>query len=135
MYVYGRNCINIELTDHIDIIFIHSKIYLRFLKAEIYNIQFFLHLFAESNSIFRNFLRRILKICLQVMWICQMKRDSVTSLVHNNLFRALVMTTGCVLLRWIQWYFWKFSTTIIKDLCSNTMNLSYEKKFPRLARS
>ena len=29
-------------------------------------------------------------------------------LVHNNLFRPLI-TTGCVFLCWIQWYFWKFS--------------------------
>ena len=42
--------------------------------------------YAESNSIFGNFLRQILKISKQIKWMCQLKGDSLASLVHNNLF-------------------------------------------------
>ena len=80
------------------------------------------HFYAESNGIFENFLRQILKISIQIKWMCQLKGDSLASLVHNNLFRFVIMTTGCAFLCWIQWYFWKFSTTIIKDLYNNKVN-------------
>ena len=52
----------------------------------------------------------------------QMKSDSVASFVHNNMFRSLVTTTGCVFLCWIQCYIWNFFTTIIKDLYTNKVN-------------
>ena len=48
--------------------------------------------------------------------MCHIKRDSLASLVHNNLFCSFDTTAGCVFLFWIQWFFWKFSATIIKDL-------------------
>ena len=83
--------------------------------------------YGESNDIFGNFLRRLLKICIQIKWICQIKRDSLVSLVHNNLFHFLDMTTGCVYVSWIQWYFWKFSTTFIKDLYTNKVNCAKQK--------
>ena len=82
---------------------------------------------AESNSIFGNFLRRLLKISIQIKWMCQLRRDSLASLVHNNLFRFVIMTTGCAFLCWIQWYFWKFSTTIIKDLYTNKVKCAIQK--------
>ena len=91
--------------------------------------------YAYSNGIFGNFQRRLLKICIQIKSISQMKRDSVASLVHNNLFRSLVTTIDCVFLCWIQWFFWKFSTTIIKDLCTNKVNVPIQKRFTRFARS
>ena len=78
--------------------------------------------YAESNGIFGNFLRRLLKISIQIKWMFQLKRDSLAWLVHNNLFRFVIMTTGCVLVCWIQWYFWKISTTIIKDFYTNKVN-------------
>ena len=56
--------------------------------------------YVESNDIFGIFLRQLLKICIQIIWICQMKRDS---LVHNNLFHSLVTITGFVFFCWIQW--------------------------------
>ena len=59
--------------------------------------------------------------------MCQLKRDSLASLIHNNLFRFLVTTTRCVFACWIQWYFWKFSTTIIKDLYTNKVNCVKQK--------
>ena len=52
--------------------------------------------YAESNGIFGKFVRRLLKICIQIKSICQTIRDSLASLVHNNLIRSLVTTTGCV---------------------------------------
>ena len=72
--------------------------------------------YAESNGVFGNFLRQLLKICIQVKWIYQMKRNLLALLVHSHLFSYLVTKAGCVFLCWIKWYFWKFSTTIIKDL-------------------
>ena len=78
--------------------------------------------YAESNGIFGNFLRRLLKICIQIKWMCQLKRYSLALLIHNNLFCSHITRTGCVFLCWIQWYFWKFSTTIIKDLYNNKVN-------------
>ena len=83
--------------------------------------------YAESNGIFGNFLRQILKISIQIKWMCQLKGDSLASLVHNNLFRFVIMTTGCAFLCWIQWYFWKFSTTIIKDLYTNKVKCAKQK--------
>ena len=82
---------------------------------------------AESNGIFGNFLRRLLKISIQIKWMCQLKRDSLASLVHNNFFRFVTMTTGCAFLCWIQWYFWKFSTTIIKDFYTDIVNCVKQK--------
>ena len=70
----------------------------------------------------KKFLLGLLKICIQIKWICQIKRDSLASLVHNNSFRSLITTTGCVFLCWIQRYFSKFSTTIIKD-CVKQKNI------------
>ena len=64
-----------------------------------------------------------LMICKEIKWICQMKRDSLASLVHNNLFRSLVTTSGCGFVCWIQWYFFPFFTTIIKDLLYLYANL------------
>ena len=86
-----------------------------------------------SYGIFRNFLKRPLKICAQIKWICQMKKDSVASLVHNNLFRSFIMTTRCAFLCWILWYFWKFSMIIIKDLHSNKVDCAKLKnrKIPK----
>ena len=89
------------------------------------------YFYAESNGIFVNFLRLLLNICIQIKWICQIKRDSLASLVHNNLFRSLVTTTGCVFLWWIQWYFWKCSTTIIKDLYKNRVNCATYKNIQK----
>ena len=92
--------------------------------------------YAEANGVFGSFLRRLLKICIQIKWICQMKRDSLTSLVHNNLFHSLVTTTGCIFLSWIQWYYWKFSTTINKDLYSNKVNdVKQKNKKTKIPRS
>ena len=42
--------------------------------------------YAESNGIFGNFLRRLLKIYIQIKWMCQLKKDSLASLVHNIFF-------------------------------------------------
>ena len=43
-------------------------------------------------------------------------------------------TTGCIILYWIQWYFWKFSTTIIKDLWTNKVNCVKQKNIKTLKK-
>ena len=64
-----------------------------------------------------------------------MKNYLVTTLVHKNSFRSLVSTTDFVFLCRIQRYFWKFSTTIIKDFYTNKVNYVKQKirktKIPR----
>ena len=47
--------------------------------------------------------------------MCQLKRGSLTSLVHNNLFRSLVTTTRSDFVCWIR-NFQKISMTIIKQV-------------------
>ena len=38
---------------------------------------------------------------------------------------------ACIFLCWIQWYFWKFSTTIIKDLYTNKVNCAKQKNIQK----
>ena len=79
-------------------------------------------------EIIANFLRRLLKICIQIKWMCQLKRDSLASLVHDNLFHhSIVTTTRCVVVCWSYRYFWKISPTIIKDLNTNKVNYAKQK--------
>ena len=67
-------------------------------------------------------------LSVSVSWILNVLEFRI-SLVHNICFRSLVTTTDCVFLCWIQWYFWKFSKTIIKDLYTNKMIMPNEKRF------
>ena len=78
-------------------------------------------------AVFGNFLCQLLKISIQINWFDRMKRDSLASLVPNNLFRSLVTTTGCVFLCWTQWCFWTFSTTSIKDLYAYKVNCAKQR--------
>ena len=46
---------------------------------------------------------------------------------------SIVTIKGCLFLCCFQWYFWKFSTTVIKDLYTNNVNGPIKKKFTRIA--
>ena len=52
----------------------------------------------------------------------------------TSIYKFLVTTTGCVFSCWIYCYFWKFSTTIIKDLYTNKVDC-VKQKSKKIVRS